>query len=180
VSGEEFPELEELKERLGIPSSRKTRAQARLVSKILSEMSGKDFVDEMSKELGVDVRGILRTADFYRKKSMLENYLLSTIKVRDILSEGSGQALYPGSEIYPEDLGLGAVASVGELKAVVQHISWVTDGKNRALIVVVSFEHNGRVLDETVLTGKSVEDIKASIRTILARLANRLAGGETQ
>jgi len=178
VSGEDFPELEELKDRLGIPGSKKAGRKTRPVSKIISEISGKDFVDEMSKELGVDIRGILRTADFYRKKTMLENYLLSTIKVRDILSEGTSQALYPGTEFYAEDLGLGTITTVGELKAVVQHISWITDGKNKALIVVVSFEHNGRVLDETVLTGKSVEDIKTSIRTILARLASRIAGGE--
>lgn len=166
---EELPELEELKQRLGLTSGESKRRV-----KITSEDIKQSFtVEELSKAVGVDVRSILRRVDFYTKKDLFENYLLTTLKVRDILGEGGGQPLYSGLELYPEDLGVGDSESYGDIKAVIGNVTTISDGKNRALIVLVRFESGGELLDETVVTGKSSEDVRAAIRTIMVRLARR-------
>lgn len=196
-----FPELEELKRRLGLSEEQREDEPPVLVdvdreegasaptSPLAAEEEGErdEGGGASGRGLGkarralsmisLSFRDVTRTAEDYRRQAMLEAMLLSGINISEVLGGGGGTPLYAGQEIGADEV-LGAVGpEVGDLRAVINHVTWISDGKNRAMLIVVSFVRGGKVIDETVITARSSEEARNAIRVLLQRAAQRIAHG---
>lgn len=199
---EGFPELEELKRRLGLIESSgveetkdtppppvtdqsieqdETLATGPETPVSTPHTEARESIARQRRArsmLRVSIRDVIRTAEDYRRQSLLDAMLLSSINIQDILGSGGGQPIFAGQEFYADDLLETPGLSVGDLRAVINHVTWVSDGKSRAMMIVVSFVYKNKILDETVITAKNSDEAKTTLKILLQRLAQKIKSVE--